>query len=261
MQEAENALIVGGLCGEGTSSEAYTHSLLGNICKASNRSAQAIDYYMRALDLNPTLWSCYEGICELGADLDPSRVFTDRRAGSTHSAPPNAQARAQSAECADSWLVRRSDSESSSSLLGMSTLAGALGAVVQGDLSPAGRSNRARTCGSESNKIPKLMVRGHEGQGGGEMGTPRRSPRLQAHSPGSVREAWRDNDRDEVEHAPRPAAPGRIRVPHRFSAISRGKCRAVACRVCRVLGSASGEHPSVPDDAMPRMPHVTVPAI
>jgi hypothetical protein len=215
MQEAENALTVGGLCGEGTASEAYTHSLLGQICRASNRGALAIEHYIRALELNPTLWSAYESMCELGADVEPSRVFVEKKGGSVPSFPAGSNAsNAQAADGgADSWLVRRSDSESSSSsssLLGMQTLAGALGAVAGGDMSPAGARNKpsTRTSGSDSNKIPKLMMRS-EGHGM-DVGTPRRSPRLQSHSPGSVREARRETDREEVsldEWARAAAAP------------------------------------------------------
>lgn len=203
MQEAENSLTVGGLCGEGTVSEAYTHSLLGQICRASNRGAHAIEHYLRALELNPTLWSAYEGMCELGADVEPSRVFVEKKGGLV---PPFGSGSAPSSTPAadggaDSWLVRRSDSESSSSsssLLGMQTLAGALGAVVGGEMSPAGARSKpaTRTLGSDSNKIPKLMMRG-EGQRI-DAGTPRRSPRLKSHSPGSVREARRDTEREEV---------------------------------------------------------------
>lgn len=45
--------------------------LLGVICIKTQRRAQAARYYTQALELNPYLWSAYEGLCQLGVDLPP----------------------------------------------------------------------------------------------------------------------------------------------------------------------------------------------
>ncbi|KAJ1626178.1 anaphase-promoting complex, cyclosome, subunit 3-domain-containing protein [Pavlovales sp. CCMP2436] len=45
--------------------------LLGTICFKSQRREQAARYFTRALELNPYLWSAYEGLCQLGVELPP----------------------------------------------------------------------------------------------------------------------------------------------------------------------------------------------
>eukprot|EP00741_Cyanophora_paradoxa_P021255 tig00021348_g20515.t1 len=49
--------------------------LLGQICQRASRRTQAIAYYSQALRANPFLWSAYEALCTLGADLDPADFF------------------------------------------------------------------------------------------------------------------------------------------------------------------------------------------
>uniref|UniRef100_K3W6X7 Cdc23 domain-containing protein n=1 Tax=Globisporangium ultimum (strain ATCC 200006 / CBS 805.95 / DAOM BR144) TaxID=431595 RepID=K3W6X7_GLOUD len=49
--------------------------LMGRICRRANRREQAIVYFAKSLDADATLWSAYEELCELGADIDASRFF------------------------------------------------------------------------------------------------------------------------------------------------------------------------------------------
>jgi tetratricopeptide (TPR) repeat protein len=49
--------------------------LLGRICKRANRRQQAIEYFELSLHLDPFLWSSYEELCSLGANLAAASFF------------------------------------------------------------------------------------------------------------------------------------------------------------------------------------------
>ncbi|TMW60581.1 hypothetical protein Poli38472_000623 [Pythium oligandrum] len=50
--------------------------LMGRICRRANRRQQAIDYFTKALEMDATLWSAYEELCDLGANIDSVKFFT-----------------------------------------------------------------------------------------------------------------------------------------------------------------------------------------
>lgn len=77
LQEAENALLAGASGVEGAPSEAYCALLLGQICRAGNRNQKATEHFLRALELQPALWTAYENLCQLGADEDAARFFRE----------------------------------------------------------------------------------------------------------------------------------------------------------------------------------------
>jgi tetratricopeptide (TPR) repeat protein len=39
--------------------------LLGNVCEKQNKTKEAIEYYKRTLDLDPTNWCAFERLCKL----------------------------------------------------------------------------------------------------------------------------------------------------------------------------------------------------
>jgi hypothetical protein len=47
------------------------------LCEKQTRYADAKDYYQRALEVNPTLWSAYEKLGRLGDNINPGKVFSD----------------------------------------------------------------------------------------------------------------------------------------------------------------------------------------
>lgn len=47
--------------------------LLGKVCRLTGRTAEAKDYYCRALRLNPIMWSAFEDLCAIGELLRPQR--------------------------------------------------------------------------------------------------------------------------------------------------------------------------------------------
>ena len=57
----------------------YGLYLLGLIYEKLQRTSEAKDYYKRALDLNPSLWSAYEKLLKLGELSDPAEFFVDSK--------------------------------------------------------------------------------------------------------------------------------------------------------------------------------------
>lgn len=49
--------------------------LLAKIASKTERKARAIDAFKKALKLNPFLWSCFEGLCNLGEKPNPTSTF------------------------------------------------------------------------------------------------------------------------------------------------------------------------------------------
>ena len=55
----------------------YGLYLLGIICEKQTRYADAKQYLMKALDMNPTLWSAYEKLGKLGQNIMPNKIFNE----------------------------------------------------------------------------------------------------------------------------------------------------------------------------------------
>ncbi len=75
--------------------------LLGQVCEKQYRTNEAREYYSRALELNPSLWSAFEKLCKMGeSSLLPSKVFNDSKyraylAQHQFSAVPGSEAEAE----------------------------------------------------------------------------------------------------------------------------------------------------------------------
>lgn len=57
----------------------YGLYLLGVVCEKQTRYADSKEYYLKALEQNPTLWSAYEKLGRLGEQVNPTRVFSETR--------------------------------------------------------------------------------------------------------------------------------------------------------------------------------------
>lgn len=55
----------------------YGLYLLGIICEKQTRYADAKEYLLKALDMNPTLWSAYEKLGKLGENIMPNKIFNE----------------------------------------------------------------------------------------------------------------------------------------------------------------------------------------
>ena len=80
-KEAEKALL-GADFGKGKNYDnvangSYGFYLLGVVCEKQTRYADAKDFFMRALEINPTLWSAYERIGRLGDHVNPGKIFSE----------------------------------------------------------------------------------------------------------------------------------------------------------------------------------------
>lgn len=53
--------------------------LLGLINERLQKYGDSKDYYMKALELNPTLWTAYERLLKMGENVTPNRVFIDNK--------------------------------------------------------------------------------------------------------------------------------------------------------------------------------------
>lgn len=52
---------------------------MGVVCEKQTRYADAKDYYLRALEANPTLWSAFEKLGKLGDHVNPGKIFSDSK--------------------------------------------------------------------------------------------------------------------------------------------------------------------------------------
>ncbi len=52
---------------------------MGVITEKDLRYNEAKDYFYRALEINPTLWSAYEKLGKLGENVQPNKIFTDMK--------------------------------------------------------------------------------------------------------------------------------------------------------------------------------------
>ncbi|XP_076459147.1 cell division cycle protein 27 homolog [Babylonia areolata] len=58
------------------STACHVFSLLGQVYSKTDRIQKACECYKKSLKLNPLLWKSYEALCQLGAKVDPVRVFS-----------------------------------------------------------------------------------------------------------------------------------------------------------------------------------------
>jgi len=56
---------------------AYGFYLLGLICERLTKFSESKEFYQRALNLCPTLWSAYEKLCKMGETVLPNAVFNE----------------------------------------------------------------------------------------------------------------------------------------------------------------------------------------
>jgi len=75
--EAEKALI--GHSGEGdeVAGGAAGYYLLGIISQKQGKQKQALEFFTKAIELDPTLWIAFEKICKLGSNISPASIFSD----------------------------------------------------------------------------------------------------------------------------------------------------------------------------------------
>ncbi|OWZ21658.1 Anaphase-promoting complex subunit [Phytophthora megakarya] len=80
--EAENALLGGEHCHidaayalENVPAGAAGLYLLGRVCRRGNRRQQAVNCFVKSLEMDPFMWSAYEELCELGANQEATRFF------------------------------------------------------------------------------------------------------------------------------------------------------------------------------------------
>lgn len=57
----------------------YGLYLMGVITEKQQRYTEAKEYFLRALEINPTLWSAYEKIGKLGDSVMPNRIFNENK--------------------------------------------------------------------------------------------------------------------------------------------------------------------------------------
>jgi tetratricopeptide (TPR) repeat protein len=55
----------------------YGLYLLGVVCEKQIRYADAKEYFLKALEMNPTLWSAYEKLGKLGENIMPNKIFNE----------------------------------------------------------------------------------------------------------------------------------------------------------------------------------------
>lgn len=65
----------------------YGLYLLGVICEKQTRYSDARDYFMKALEMNPTLWSAYEKLGKLGEHAMPGKIFNDLKMKNYENSP------------------------------------------------------------------------------------------------------------------------------------------------------------------------------
>jgi tetratricopeptide (TPR) repeat protein len=53
--------------------------LLGLINERQQKFAESKEYYTKALELNPTLWTAYEKLLKMGENVLPNKIFTENK--------------------------------------------------------------------------------------------------------------------------------------------------------------------------------------
>ena len=51
--------------------------MLGHIFERQTKRKEAIDYYTKALVLEPTLWCAFERLCKLQMNVDANKIFNE----------------------------------------------------------------------------------------------------------------------------------------------------------------------------------------
>ena len=51
--------------------------LLGHVFEKQTKRKEAVDYYLKALNLDPTLWCAFERLCKLQMNIDPNKIFNE----------------------------------------------------------------------------------------------------------------------------------------------------------------------------------------
>ncbi|KAJ3179385.1 hypothetical protein HDU87_002994 [Geranomyces variabilis] len=92
LQEAEAALreVVAGV-GEGGETVAMdcVWALLGQVCRRAGKKDGARAAFAKALELNPFLWSAYQGYCELGGAPEADEIFAPKNEEKPPSTTPH----------------------------------------------------------------------------------------------------------------------------------------------------------------------------
>ncbi|DBA01288.1 TPA: hypothetical protein N0F65_001793 [Lagenidium giganteum] len=73
----ENAHLSDPATRENIPNGAAGHYLMGRICRQANRRQQAIECFVKSLEMDPFLWAAYDELCELGADVEAEKFFGD----------------------------------------------------------------------------------------------------------------------------------------------------------------------------------------
>jgi tetratricopeptide (TPR) repeat protein len=58
----------------------YGHYLLGTIYERQQKYQEAKNHFIKALEINPTLWVAYEKLVKMGEDIMPNKVFIQSKA-------------------------------------------------------------------------------------------------------------------------------------------------------------------------------------
>ena len=75
--EAEKALLGDPRDGEEIAGGAAGYYLLGTICEQQTHQKKALKYFLKAIELDPTLWVAFEKICNLETNINPISFFSD----------------------------------------------------------------------------------------------------------------------------------------------------------------------------------------
>lgn len=81
--EAEKAL--GGGEGDEVAGGAAGCYLLGVVAEKQGRQKQALQYFLKAIELDPTLWIAFEKVCRLDSSVNPVAFFSETHATSSRS--------------------------------------------------------------------------------------------------------------------------------------------------------------------------------
>ncbi|CCI39359.1 unnamed protein product [Albugo candida] len=68
----------GEVYGDNVINGAAGFNLMGKICRQNNQRDRAIKYFVESLELDPFLWSSYQNLCELGANMEALDFYGQR---------------------------------------------------------------------------------------------------------------------------------------------------------------------------------------
>eukprot|EP00826_Nyctotherus_ovalis_P014717 TRINITY_DN14120_c0_g2_i1.p1 TRINITY_DN14120_c0_g2~~TRINITY_DN14120_c0_g2_i1.p1 ORF type:complete len:588 (+),score=143.57 TRINITY_DN14120_c0_g2_i1:389-2152(+) len=81
--EAEKAL--GGGEGDEVAGGAAGCYLLGVVAEKQGRQKQALEYFLKAIELDPTLWIAFEKVCKLDSSVNPGVFFSEAHTAASRS--------------------------------------------------------------------------------------------------------------------------------------------------------------------------------